>query len=173
MDIVTAVSAGKAGAELVTALAKLAEEARKSKNPNIQNVLEKLRWEALVMVRGLDRSLDDIINDLKGLNVNLDGSFADAEKAISTLNLVGRWRLGRMSRRLWRTATALRELYADIEAVFLCAEANTALASGTQSAERVRKHLNQLMASDAPVGKTIESMREAIGQAIRTLEESK
>ena len=66
--------------------------------------------------------------------------------------------------------TAVKDLYADIEAIFVCAQQQEALAAGTDSAHEMRKKLSKLLSSDAPIGEVLDTMRGMVLSTLKTLE---
>ena len=87
MDALSAYDAAKTGAELITALAKLATEAKKSKNPTLHQVFKQLEGEAGKLARRLQSDLDELEADLKNWRIDPGGSLLIADHEIAGWNL--------------------------------------------------------------------------------------
>lgn len=169
MDAALAYEAGKTGAEMVTALAKLATEAKNSKNPSLQEILGKLKIEAINIARGLDKSLD-------GLQIDLINNKIDPKQSLRAVDEeIGWWNFGKKIafrghvRRLTRAAGAIKDLYSDVEAAFLCANEGTSVAMGVSLAYELRGTLHKQLNDDTPIGEIIGTLRKAVNDAEEVL----
>jgi hypothetical protein len=169
MDPSACYEGAKTGAELVTALAKLALEIKKSKNPNLQSLLTSLRGEAAKIARALEKSLDELEIDLKRKGVNLRRSLCRAGHQISKLDLIGRAAFKRHVRRITSLMTRVKGLYADIEVVFVCREQQQLLTPGIDSAYRLRVKLSEQVSKDASIETLLKTTRDALHSALRIL----
>jgi hypothetical protein len=157
----------KIGVELISALAKLVEAAQKSKNPNLSEVLHKLRGEAINLGRSIDQNLDEITREFKDWGIDIrTTSLSGVDREISKWNLPRRMLFHRLSGRLWGLATTIKNFYADVEAIFVCSQEQQGLAEGTEMAHKVRQELSSLLSYDAPIAQIIEAMRKAVGNAL-------
>ena len=166
----TSIAIGKAGIELLIKLGALIYEARKKKREAPREVMAKLRADAVAMAKSLDQSLDDVIITLNELKIDPDTRLSDLDRHLSKLSFVDHYRVRRVMEMLWRTAAGARELYADIEAIFLCGGQNEVIAASLDATASVRKDLNHLIASDPPVRTAIDIMRKVIGQAMKNVD---
>jgi hypothetical protein len=170
MDFGMSVEALKLTVPVVSALAELAQKAKDSKNPSVPEVMYKLKGEAVNIGRGLDRTLDQLSKDLDSLGIDTRFGIRKADEQISGWNLLKRVQLSRVTARLWRIASAVKDFYADIERLFACAEAQQALAGGVKRAYEVREQLSKVMTDDAPLKEVLHVMRQSVQDALKILE---
>jgi len=170
MDFGMSLEALKMAVPLVSALADLAEKAKTSKHPSVPEVMYKLKGEAVNIGRGLEHTLDQLAKDLDSLDVDTRFGIRKADEQISRWSLLTRVQIGRVSGRLWRTASAIKDFYADIERLYACANAQDALAGGVHRAYEVREKLSECMTDDTPLKEVLHLMRQTVHDALKLLE---
>ena len=170
MEAVSCYEGMKTGAELLTALAKLALEAKKSKKEGLHEIFLKLRGEAVGLARTLDKDLDELEMDLKNSGIDLKLSLRRVDHKIALWNLPKLMALRRYSNKLSRMAAAVKSMYADVEAVFVCAEEQESLSAGINSAYEFRAMLSKKFSEDASISDIIAVMRQAIQSSLKILE---
>jgi len=150
----------------------LALEARRSENPSLLEIMGKLRVEAQQLARGLDKNLDDLKADLINHQIETKMTLRQVEEKISWWRFVQKMTFRRRVKRITRLAGTIRDLYADVEAAFLCADKAESVAAGVRSAYELRGYLNQRINDDTPIGEMIDALHNALGDAIKILEQA-
>jgi len=170
MEIAITMGAAKEAVELVHALMKLLDDARSSRDANLQEVLLKLRGEAIRIARGLDARLADLVQECRDKGIDLNLSQTEIEQGISRWNLPRRLVLKSVAHRLTALSRTVANLYADVEAAFICAEKRDTLGAAVSETYKLREELYHNMRDDAPFERTIDALRKSVQMVLYRLE---
>jgi hypothetical protein len=170
VDGLVAVESTRIGIALIGALGELVEAAKESKNPGLQEVLQKLRVEAVKLIRSMDYTLEEMLREFKYFGVDLQMPLEAAERNIYGWTLPKRMALRRLTRQLWKLSTAIKDFYADMESIFIGAQQQEALSRSVRTAYELRKDLNDKMMNNAPVAEVIKALRKPIYDTLGKLE---
>ena len=156
--------------QLIGPVSQLVRALKTSKQPSFQEAYNKMRSEAISAARNFEHSLDDILHTCKELHIDVEKStLNDAEGAMSSWSLPRRMMFRQVSRRLWRLATGIKDFYADMEAIFACAEEHEILRNAKHAGYHVRDKVTDTFLRDTTIRALVETMREPVREALRIL----
>jgi hypothetical protein len=166
VELITAV---KESVSLIAAMAKLAEHAQHSEYGSVQDVLLRLKVDAVSMARGFQHEIDKLKNELSKQDIDMKASFREADGKISWLSLVKRSNLGNIERKLQLLSIAIKDLYSDTTSILSCSQNYEAVYAGVESAYDVRERVDTIRWRDTSIGDAIELLRSVNSELLKIL----
>jgi hypothetical protein len=169
MDVLFSFEAAKASVELISALAKLSQEAKESEKGSVHEVITNLKADAIRIAIGLGHNLEGLRRTFKQLDVNLSKTLQEAEEDISGWHQLKKAQFRAAGKRLELIASGLKDFYTDVERIYTCNKIQEKLIEGVKRAYEVRQEISKAMASGS-IGDLLNHMQEAAEQARKMLE---
>ena len=170
LQFFSAIPALKECISLVAALAELAHYAQKDEEASIKEVLLKLRIDALRGARAIDRTIDELVQELGALNVDVNETFRQADTAIARWHLLKKGKLGSITQSFGSILTTMKSFYSDVTSILTCSERYEAVGSGLDRAYEIRRQLDEISLDVAPIINIIELLRNVNGNLLKRLE---
>jgi hypothetical protein len=160
----------KSAAEFITPVSKLVEALKSSKDQSFQQAYNKMRNEAIVTARGFEHNLDNILQTASELGIDINKStLRDADNQTSDWPLVRRMMLRRVSSRLSRLAAGIKDFYADMESIFVCAHEQEVLREARERGYQVRDKITDAFLREATIHTIVDTMRQPVREALEIL----
>jgi hypothetical protein len=164
------ITAAKEVVSLVTALAELAKHAEHSNHPAVAEVLYKLKGEAYGLAVRTGHTIDEVVHEIKILEIDDRETFRTAQHAIGHLNLIKRLKINQILRRFDHLRTRVKDFYGDVESLLTCSDEKKLISIGIDSAYDARKRVDAIDLNATAIKDAIGLLREMNDELLAALQ---